>query len=121
MVLGIIALIMTLALRAIGGAKGTANLTQADIQMKQISGAMNGYKMHSGTGYPTTAQGLEALVTRPSSSPSPKRWTKQLEEVPKDPWDNELRYKREGSGFFLQSAGEDEIFDTEDDLKEMYK
>ncbi|HVL57895.1 MAG TPA: type II secretion system major pseudopilin GspG, partial [Burkholderiaceae bacterium] len=36
--------------------------------------------------YPTTEQGLQALVTRPTTSPVPNNWKSYLDKVPNDPW-----------------------------------
>ena len=47
---------------------------------------------------PSTEQGLEALVTKPSGSPEPSaRWKKELETVPTDPWGNPYQYLNPGT------------------------
>ena len=58
---------------------------------------------------PTTEQGLQALVTRPSTDPQPTRWTQLFESVPKDPWQTHYIYispgRKNPDGFDLYSAG----------------
>ena len=48
--------------------------------------------------YPTTEQGLEALVTRPTLAPVPPNWKAggYLERLPKDPWGNAYQYLNPG-------------------------
>jgi general secretion pathway protein G len=48
--------------------------------------------------YPTTEQGLEALVKKPSSAPIPPNWKGNgyLEKLPKDPWGNRYQYLQPG-------------------------
>jgi general secretion pathway protein G len=73
---------------------------------------MNGY-------YPTTEQGLKALMEKPTTEPIPSRWMRFREDVPKDPWGSEYIYRYPGthnpSGYDLFSAGPDRIPDTGDD------
>ena len=70
-------------------------------------------------GYPTESQGLEALVTRPTTSPIPRDWAQSVKEIPTDPWNIEYQYKmpgKDGANFEIISAGPDKIFGTDDDL-----
>jgi len=73
---------------------------------------MNGF-------YPTTEQGLQALVTQPSNDPRPARWYQLFRELPTDPWGNGYIYKNPGlknpGGYDLFSAGPDRQADTADD------
>jgi general secretion pathway protein G len=73
---------------------------------------MNGF-------YPTTEQGIQALVTQPDKDPRPARWYQLFREVPKDPWGNDYIYRCPGlknpSGYDLYSAGPDRQADTADD------
>jgi len=74
--------------------------------------SMNGY-------YPTTEQGLKALVVQPDSDPKPTRWYQLYKEVPRDPWGNEYVYRCPGvkhpESYDLYSAGPDHKPDTSDD------
>ena len=73
---------------------------------------MNGF-------FPTTEQGIQALVTPPETDPKPARWYQLFKEVPKDPWHNNYIYRCPGvknpGGYDLFSAGPDRIADTADD------
>jgi general secretion pathway protein G len=46
--------------------------------------------------YPTAAQGLEALVSRPTTEPVPTNWRPYLEKLPTDPWGNKYQYINPG-------------------------
>jgi general secretion pathway protein G len=48
--------------------------------------------------YPTTEQGLSALVTKPTASPVPANWKSggYVERLPKDPWGNAYQYLNPG-------------------------
>ena len=74
--------------------------------------SMNGF-------YPTTEQGLRALVMRPDTDPRPAQWYQLFKEIPKDPWHNDYVYRCPGmknpSGYDLFSAGPDHQADTFDD------
>lgn len=69
---------------------------------------------------PTTEQGIKALVERPSSEPVPERWTQLLEEVPKDPWGQEYKYRypatKSKKPYDIYSAGKDGQEGTDDDI-----
>lgn len=85
---------------------------------QSISAALHTYKINAGH-YPTTEQGLQALVERPTIPPFPDDWVKIADKVPTDPWKNEYRYRSfpEGSPqpFELISNGPDGIEGTKDD------
>ena len=53
------------------------------------------YKLDNGR-YPTNEQGLQALVTKPTSAPTPSNWKPYLDKVPKDPWGNTYQYLSPG-------------------------
>src|ERR687889_769717 len=46
--------------------------------------------------YPTSEQGIAALVTRPSSGPAPTNWKSYLDKVPNDPWGKPYQYLNPG-------------------------
>ena len=70
--------------------------------------------------FPTTEQGLQALVEKPNSSPLPAMWEKLLGEIPPDPWGRPYIYRcpgrRHPEGYDLFSAGPDRNPDTFDDV-----
>ncbi len=86
---------------------------------KPIGNALDLYKLECGR-YPTTAQGLKALIEKPSSEPVPAKWRQTMEMEPLDPWKNPYVYKFPGSkdptNPELISKGPDGIEGNEDDL-----
>ena len=46
--------------------------------------------------YPTNEQGLQALVSKPQSGPSPANWRPYLDKLPTDPWGNGYQYLNPG-------------------------
>jgi general secretion pathway protein G len=53
------------------------------------------YRLDNG-GFPTTEQGLVALVQRPSTTPVPANWKQYIDRLPKDPWGTEYQYLNPG-------------------------
>ncbi len=118
-VLGIIAVLLGGSIALIGGIGEGAKLQRVDADFNSLGSALKTYKLNAGN-YPTQQQGLEALVTKPSSTPVPRRWTKIADKVPTDPWNNPYGYKFPGtkdpSEFEIFSTGKDGQAGTEDDL-----
>ena len=89
----------------------------AKIQISQLEGALNLYAFDMGR-YPTSAEGLQALVQNPSGTTSWKG--PYLErEVPLDPWDRPYIYRNpgtRGNDFDICSAGADGIEGSDDDI-----
>ena len=75
-----------------------AKVTVAKGEIKAIAAALDMYKLDNFS-YPSTQQGLEALVSRPSGSPQPRNWNADgyLKRLPKDPWGNEYQYLAPGT------------------------
>lgn len=96
--------------------KINADSMEADLQ--SLSSALRTYKINTGR-YPSTEQGLQALVERPTTPPLPDDWVQMMTKVPTDPLKNEYRYRcfPEGSPhhFELISNGPDGIEGTKDD------
>ena len=74
-----------------------ARRTAAATQIKSIESALDLYRLHNGF-YPTTEQGLDALVSKPTTNPQPKRYTEggYMKKVPVDPWGNPFIYRSPG-------------------------
>lgn len=53
--------------------------------------ALDSYRLDNHR-YPTTEQGLEALVSQPTADPAPRRWRPYMEQLPRDPWGNHYHY-----------------------------
>ena len=54
------------------------------------------YRLDNGT-YPTTDQGLQALVQRPTTNPVPPNWKPYLDRLPRDPWGSDYQYLSPGT------------------------
>jgi general secretion pathway protein G len=76
--------------------------------------ALKMYKLDNGV-YPSTDQGLRALVEQPETGTTPKKWREggylEKRKVPKDPWGNEYVYIAPGvnGDFDLSSYGKDGV------------
>lgn len=93
------------------GRVGDAKTTTARTQMELIGVALDSYRLDNGT-YPVTAQGLEALNTRPGRQPAPLNWRGPYlrKAVPNDPWGRPYVFAaptRGGEGYELRSLGRD--------------
>lgn len=74
-----------------------------------IKTALDSYRLDNFR-YPTSEQGLEALVYQPSVDPVPKKWRQYMEKLPRDPWDNDYVYTSPGDNgrpFDIYSLGAD--------------
>ncbi len=87
-----------------------ARVTRAKSDVATLESAMNLYKLDN-LRYPTTEQGLQALVTRPSSEPAPPNWSKYIDRLPKDPWGADYMYLSPGvhGEFDIFSFGADGV------------
>lgn len=87
-----------------------AKVTVAKGDIKAVAAALDMYKLDN-FAYPSTQQGLEALVNKPSGNPQPKNWNRDgyLKRLPTDPWGNEYQYLSPGTRgqFDLYSFGAD--------------
>jgi general secretion pathway protein G len=91
-----------------------ARRLKAEVTIANLETALKTYYLDNGF-YPTTDQGLEALVREPNTDPIAERWREggYLEKgrVPKDPWDNDFVYLSPGvqGDFDIISYGADKI------------
>ncbi|HSN18424.1 MAG TPA: type II secretion system major pseudopilin GspG [Gammaproteobacteria bacterium] len=67
---------------------------KADIQ--NIQSTLEMYRLDNYT-YPTTDQGLQALVQKPTSEPAPTHWKQYLDQLPTDPWGHPYQYLNPGT------------------------
>jgi general secretion pathway protein G len=118
-VLGIIAMILGGAIFAMKGIGDSAKISQVEADFKAIETSLMSYQLLAGN-YPTTQQGLQALVSKPTSTPVPRRWNQNAKNVPLDPWKNEYQYRFPGSKNAsepeIYSKGKDGIDRTDDDI-----
>jgi general secretion pathway protein G len=72
-----------------------ARVVKAKQDVLAIENALDLYRLDNGF-YPTTDQGLDALVKKPTSSPEPRNWKPYLKSLPKDPWGRAYLYLNPG-------------------------
>ncbi len=77
------------------GRTDEAKVTKAKVDMSAIKTGLKLYKLDNGN-YPTTEQGLSALIEKPQTGPVPEDWQEggylDVGSVPKDPWNNAYLY-----------------------------
>src|ERR687887_388166 len=89
-----------------------AKSTTARAQIELLGIALDSYRLDNGA-YPTTEQGLDALVTKPSREPVPANWRGPYlrRGVPRDPWGRPYLYRSPGernpAGYDLVTLGRD--------------
>lgn len=97
----------------------SGKIDAANIQMKTLAGVLKDYRRDCNF-YPTTDQGLDALIAKPTAGKECKRYrpTGYLDgtDIPVDPWDNEYVYESDGKEFSLYSFGRDGEEGTDDDI-----
>ena len=90
MILGILAAIVV---PRIMDRPDEAKRTAAKVDIQSLVQALKLYRLDNGS-YPTTEQGLLALVQKPTTNPAPGNWKQggYLERLPKDPWQGDYQY-----------------------------
>jgi len=94
------------------GRVSEARTKTAQTQIELIGVALDNYRLDNGS-YPTTEQGLEALVAKPARSPVPLNWRGPYlrKALPRDPWDRAYIYRSPGehspSAYDLSTLGRD--------------
>ena len=114
-VMGIIGVLAGGVISLMGTFGEGAKIQRAETDMDGITTALRQYEILGKT-FPSTQQGLDAMVTKPSNAPIPKRWTQTWKEAPKDPWQNDYIYENNSGSIKLYSKGPDGIDKTEDDI-----
>jgi general secretion pathway protein G len=101
-------------LKASKAKKNVAAVANAEIKIKDLGTALYLYKLDNG-GFPTTEQGLQALVSMPTSGKIPQHYRPggylETKTVPRDPWGNEYWYFSPGEygDYDLYSCGADGV------------
>lgn len=96
------------------GRPDEARQVKARMDIASLETTLKLYKLDNGS-YPTTDQGLQALVAKPDSGPSSKNWREggylEKGKVPKDPWGNDFIYLSPGAhgDFDIISYGADGV------------
>jgi general secretion pathway protein G len=111
-VLVVLAVLAAIILPKFFGRTDDAKITAAKVQMRALEDALQYFEVDNGY-YPTTEQGLDALVSKPTAGRVPEKWREggylQKSAVPKDPWGNPFVYLSPGSHgpFDIVSHGAD--------------
>jgi general secretion pathway protein G len=111
-VIVILGILAGLIVPRIMGRPDEARRAKSRIQLESLETALKLYKLDNGN-YPTTEQGLQALVEAPAVGALTKNWRQggylEKGKVPKDPWDNDFDYISPGAhgDYDLISRGAD--------------
>jgi general secretion pathway protein G len=101
------------------GGIGFDHKVKAESDIMSLQTQLKMYKEGNGF-YPTTEQGLEALVTKPHSSPIPEHWFQHYSSLPLDSWQHPYVYRfpvpQDPSTFDLLSFGADGV-ESDDDIR----
>jgi general secretion pathway protein G len=121
LVVVIIGLLASLVLPQFIGRGREAKIAAAQAQIDSFKIALNNFELDTGR-FPTTTEGLQALVEKPASLGADSNWRPYLDEkkIPTDPWDNEYLYRQPGvenpHTYDLFSSGPDGKPNTDDDI-----
>jgi general secretion pathway protein G len=118
LVLGIIAVLVGSAIYMLVGNVDVAKKQRVDADFKAIETQLGVYEMQNYF-FPSSEQGLEALILKPTTEPVPGKWSRLLEAVPLDPWGTPYQYANPGKhhpdGYDLSSLGADRR-ESDDDI-----
>lgn len=112
LVVVIIGVLAGMVVPRLTGRSEHARVTAAKVDVEaNIASALKLYELDNGT-FPSSSQGLDALLIKPSSSPAPRNWNgPYLEKKPVDPWGKPYQYASPGKhnpSYDLYSFGPDE-------------
>ncbi|HEX6412716.1 MAG TPA: type II secretion system major pseudopilin GspG [Burkholderiales bacterium] len=91
----IIGILAVLVVPRVVGRSDDARIAAAKHDVATIQQSLKLYRLDNGR-YPTSEQGLQALVAKPQSAPVPTNWRQYLDKLPKDPWGKEYQYLNPG-------------------------
>ncbi len=118
-VLFIIGIMAAVVAPQILGNRDVAQIKKAAVDIQQLEGALEMYKLRTNS-FPTTEQGLQALVSQPTIDPVPRSYPPEgiIKRLPLDPWGNDyvLLYPGEIGQYDLYSLGPDGLEGTDDDI-----
>jgi general secretion pathway protein G len=105
----IIGLLATIVVQNLRSATDKAKRVKAQADISQLKSALDRYYLDAGS-YPTTDQGLQALMATPDSGNVPRDWSgPYIEKLPADPWGNPYSYQSDGNSYQLKSFGADGV------------
>lgn len=96
-VMVIIGILAALIVPNVMGRLDDAKVTAAQSDIAGLASALKMYRLDNGR-YPSSEQGLQALVVKPDTDPVPKNWKTNgyLDKLPRDPWGNDYKYLQPG-------------------------
>jgi general secretion pathway protein G len=94
-VLAIIGVLAALIVPNVLGRADDARITAARTDVGNLMQALKLYKLDNQR-FPTAAQGLNALIAKPSTEPVPGNWKPYLDKLPNDPWGRPYQYMNPG-------------------------
>ena len=94
-VLAIIGVLAALIVPNVIGRADDARVTAARTDVGNLMQALKLYKLDNQR-FPSSEQGLQALVSKPASAPVPGNWRPYLDKLPADPWGNPYQYLNPG-------------------------
>jgi general secretion pathway protein G len=116
-VVAILGLLIGIVGPKVMGSFDKAKVETTKVNMKNLTSTLKQFRLDCGQ-YPTTEQGLEALISRPSAAPECKNYAPggylDKKAVPKDAWDMDYFYTSDGTNFEIKSLGADKKADGVD-------
>ena len=117
--LTIIAILASGSIYLLKGQIDSAKDTRVDSDLQAIALALQSYESRA-LRMPTTEQGLKALVEKPTIEPVPENYRAFMEEMPKDPWGAEYKYRfpaqKSKKPYDVYTAGPNGVEGDEDDI-----
>lgn len=106
----IIGLLATIVVQNLKGATDKAKRIKAQADISAFKTALDRYYLDNGA-YPSSDQGLPALVSAPSNGKVPADYPSggYIEKIPNDPWGTPYVYQSDGDNYLLKSYGADGV------------
>ncbi|MFT6985735.1 MAG: general secretion pathway protein G [Psychromonas sp.] len=118
-VIVILGILASMVVPNLMGNKDKADRQKVVSDVVALENALDMYKLDNGI-YPSTEQGLEALVEQPSGTPEPRSYREDgyIKRLPQDPWGNDyvLNSPGEHGKIDVLSVGQDREEGTDDDI-----
>jgi general secretion pathway protein G len=111
----VVGLLTTIVMQSLRGAADRAKRAKAQADIAELKTALDRYHLDNGY-YPTTDQGLRALVTLPTTGIVPLVYDSggYIERLPRDPWGKPYFYQSDGNSYVLKSLGPDGVESADD-------
>ena len=119
LVIVIVIALMAVLIPNVQNALNDSRRGTAEIYVRSLANDISLYEATNGYP-PTTAQGLRALIEKPTSEPVPRKWSPRKDKIEPDPWGMEYKYEFPGKhnpkSFDVFSSGPDRQIGTDDDV-----